>query len=48
MAVAKHEFSFYVTISVLILWRMFGVIVLLEGPPTAKSQLPGRGNQVFG
>ena len=27
---------------------MFGVIVLLEGSPMAKSQLPGRGNQVFG
>ena len=27
---------------------MFGVIVLLEGLPTAKPQLPDRGNQVFG
>ena len=27
---------------------MFGLIFLLEGRPTTKSQLPGRGNLVFG
>ena len=28
-------------------WRMLWVIVLLESPPTAKSQPSGRGNQIF-
>ena len=48
MAVAKHLFCFHRTISVLMLKYVWGHGVLVEGPPMAKSQLLGRGNQVFG
>ena len=46
-AIAKRLFCFHRIISVLILKNVWGHF-LLEGPPIAKSQVPGRGNQVFG